>query len=131
MAPGCELGVWVDLRQRGLPMGLGNRLAANSGQRGLPTFPQSARPTMEMMENRLLVLWVALRIKGYRVRSGFAAHADMCPLQGAGGVWLGRVGIIWSRVAKGRLRILRLLVVRGGIGYGWHGVRFSQGSNRP
>ena len=38
----------MNLRRCGLPMGLGNRLAENSGQRGLPTFPQSARPTMEI-----------------------------------------------------------------------------------
>ena len=42
--------------------GLGNGAVADSGYRGLRTFPQSAQPTMEMMENRLLRVSAALRI---------------------------------------------------------------------
>ena len=57
-----------------------------------------------------------------------AAHADMDPTSGYGAVGLGRVGIIWSRVAKGWLRIRGLLLLWGGIGYGPSLPRSSQGS---
>ena len=100
MAPGCELGVWLNLRRCGLPMGLGNRLAGNSGQRGLPTFPQSARPTMEIWKTACWCYgWpCGLAVQGI---TALAAHADNGAVQGHKAVGVGRVGIIWSRVAKG------------------------------
>ena len=44
---------------------------------------------MEMMENRLLGVLVALRIRGNGTGLS-AAHADICPVQASGGVWLGK-----------------------------------------
>ena len=54
MAPGCELGVWVDLGQRGLPMGLGNRLAAKLGPTRFAHIPTVGEADHGNMENRLL-----------------------------------------------------------------------------
>ena len=63
-------------------------LAADSGQRGLPHSHMRLAP-MEMMENRLLGLRAALRIRGIATRA-LAAYADMCPALGYGVVRLGK-----------------------------------------
>ena len=68
--------------------GLGNGVVGDSGQRGLPHSHMRFAP-MEMMENRLLGLQVALRIRGIAT-DGLTAHADTSMLKGAGVIGLGK-----------------------------------------
>ena len=57
-------------------------------------------------------------------------RADNCSVLGLGVGWLGKREIGLAAVVLVGLRILRLLVVRGGLGHGPPLPRFSQGSNR-
>ena len=68
-------------------------------QRGLRTFPQSAKPTMEMMENRLARVSVAVRILGIATRA-LAAYADTYLLQGAGILGWRRRMVVGSAAAE-------------------------------
>ena len=63
------------------------------------TLPTCAVGAHGNMENRLLGLWAALRIRGNGTELS-AAHADTGLLQGAGGVWLGKkdgIGVCCGR----------------------------------
>ena len=81
----------------------------------IPTPPRFAGG-MEMMENRLLGLRVALRIRGIATRPS-AAHADICLLLGYGVGWLGKeiaLGVVGGCADNGVLQ---------GAGVGWLGKR--------